>query len=74
MGYVMKRGFYEYKEAEHMTIFAIDTKSGNQYPYRRYFLYPLGEAKRLYREEYGLKYKRGIQFYRSEGGMMIYKI
>ena len=57
-----------------MTIFAIDTKNGNQYAYKRYFFYPLDEAKRLYREEYGLKHKKGIQFYRSEGGMMIYKI
>ena len=57
-----------------MTIFAIDTKNGNQYEYKRYFFYPLAEAKRLYREEYGLKHKKGIQFYRSEGGMIIYKI
>ena len=57
-----------------MTIFAIDTKNGNYYGYRMYFFCPLNEAKRLYREEYGLKHKKGIQFYRSEGGVMIYKI
>lgn len=65
------------EEEVHMTIFAIDTKNGNQYEYKRYFFYPLAEAKRLYREAYGLKHKKGMQFYRVEGDILhqtIYKI
>jgi hypothetical protein len=32
------------------------------YPYRMYIGYSLREAKRLYRNEFGLRYKRNIVF------------
>lgn len=55
-----------------MVLFAFDTKTNTEYDNWTFFEYPLREAKKIYREQFGLKYRRGIVFYRyidNRGGI-----
>lgn len=39
-------------------LYAYDSRTRTFYPTNRYSFYTIEEAKKLYREKYGLKYKR----------------
>lgn len=54
-----------------MTIYAYDTVTKQNFPRHTFFWYSVREAKRLYCEKFGLRYRRGIVFYRDFGGVRI---